>query len=85
MSNAEHLIENTILAMMQNRVDEELNSWYNQRMMQNTGIKSEDLYHMAQHIVYSLYEGLDPFGDHFDEVMDYYHYLKEQDHAPKYI
>lgn len=85
MSDTEHLIENVIHAMYENRVDEELNTQYNQRMMQNTGIKSEDLYRMAQHIVYSLYEGLDPFGDHFDEVMDYYHYLKEQDHAPKYI
>ena len=54
-------------------------------MMKNTGIKQEDLYRMAQHIVYSLYEGLNPFDEHFNKVMDYYHYLKELDHAPKWI
>lgn len=85
MTDAEHLIENVIHAMYENRVDEELNTRYNQEMMKNTGIKRDDLYSMAQHIVYSLYEGLNPFGEHFDEVMDYYHYLKELDHAPKWI
>ena len=85
MSDAEHLIENVIRAMNEDRVDEELNTWYNQKQMQNTGIRADDLIRMANHIVYGLYEGLDPFGDHFDEVMDYYRYLKEQDYAPKYI
>jgi len=85
MSDAEHLIENVIHAIYENRVDEELDASYNKIMFENTGIKPDDLYQMAQHIVYSLYEGLNPFSEHFDEVMDYYHYLKEQDHAPKYI
>lgn len=84
-NDAEQLIENVIYAIYENRVDEELNTGYNQEMMKNTGIKPEDLYCMAQHIVYSLYEGLNPFGEHFDKVMDYYHYLKELDHAPKWI
>ena len=85
MSDAEHLIENVIHAMHENRVDEELNTWYNQEMMKNTGIKRDDLYSMAQHIVCCLYEGLNPFGEHFDDVMNYYCYLKEQDYyTPKY-
>lgn len=85
MSDAEHLIENVIHAMYENRVDEEFNTWYNQEMMKNTGIKRDDLYRMAQHIVYSLYEGLNPFDEHFNDVMDYYRYLKELGLAPKYV
>ena len=85
MTDAKHLIENVIHAMYENRVDEKLNTRYNQEMMKHTGIKRDDLYSMAQHIVYSLYKGLNLFGEHFNEVMDYYHYLKELDHAPKWI
>ena len=69
MSDAEHLIENVIHAMYENRVNEELDTWYNQEMMKNTGIKRDDLYRMAQHIVYSLYDGINPFSDRWDVLM----------------
>ena len=69
MSDAEHLIENVILAMYENRVDEELNTWYNKKMFENTGIKPDDLYQMAQHIVYSLYDGINPLSTKWENLM----------------
>lgn len=68
MSDAEHLIENVIHAMYENRVDEELDARYNKIMFENTGIKPDDLYQMAQHIVYSLYDGINPFSEEWDRM-----------------
>lgn len=61
MSDAEHLLENAIFAMKENRsVDEELSHWPNTEMLKNTGIRKEDLIRMASHVVYSLYDGKFP-------------------------
>ena len=84
MSDAEHLIENVIMSLVGDGAEEELNHSYNIKMLEATNIDKEDLIRMACHVVYSLYEGLNPFGKYFDEVMEYYYYLKEYDHAPKY-
>lgn len=63
MSNAEHLIENAIIALRDNRdIESELNKDYNQKMMALTGIRQSDLVRMAEHVVYSLYDGIFP-GD----------------------
>lgn len=90
MSNAEHLIENAIKADADKLIlDRELDRYHNREMIkainENGGLTKEDIIRMACHVVYSLYEGLNPFDEHFDEVMEYYHFLKEQDHAPKYV
>lgn len=61
MSDAEHLIENVIYAMKQDRdVYEELDTWYNKEMLKSTGIKKEDVVGMAMHVVHSLYNGKYP-------------------------
>lgn len=63
MSNAEHLIENAIFAMKHNQdLDKLLDSWPNDEMLRQTGIKKDDIIRMAAHIVYSLYQGRFP-GD----------------------
>ena len=79
MSNAEHLIENVIMSFVGDGAEEELNHSYNIKMLEATNIDKEDLIRMTCHVVYSLYEGLNPFGKHFREVMDYYHFLQEQE------
>lgn len=75
MSDAEHLIENVIHAMYEDRVDEELNAPYNKIMFKNTGIKPDDLYQMAQHIVYSLYDGINPFSEEWERMQMRIEYL----------
>lgn len=61
MSDAEHLIENVIIAMAQGRdVDEELESPINQEMLRYTGMRPGDLYDMAWHVVHVLYNGKYP-------------------------
>lgn len=61
MSDAEHLIENIILAMIRgDDADEELQKPHNQAMLQYTGISPGDLYAMAWHVVHVLYEGVSP-------------------------
>ena len=86
MSNAEHLIENAIEALAEGRdLEKALDSTINHSMLRYSGIQKDDMIRMACHVVYSLYEGLNPFDEHFDEVMEYYRFLKEQDHAPKYV
>lgn len=60
MSDAEHLIENMIIAIKNNRVDEELEWASTQEMLKHTGINPGDLYAMAMHVVYGLYEGQFP-------------------------
>jgi len=90
MTNAEHLIENAIKADADKLIlDRELDRYYNRKMLEaineNGGLTKEDIIRMAYHIVYSLYEGLNPFDKYFEKVIEYYHFLKEQEHAPKYI
>lgn len=54
MSNAEHLIENAILALKRHEpFDEDINAEY-------TKCTVEEAYEMAVHIVYTLYEGKFP-------------------------
>lgn len=61
MSNAEHLIENVILAMAEKRDPYEELEWRgNQMMLDETGIRKDDLVAMAAHVVYSLYDGVFP-------------------------
>lgn len=60
MSDAEHLIENMIIAIKNNRADEELEWASTQEMLKHTGINPGDLYAMAMHVVYGLYEGQFP-------------------------
>ena len=61
MSNAEHLIENVILAMAEKRDPYEELEWRgNQMMLDETGIRKDDLVAMAVHVVYSLYDGVFP-------------------------
>lgn len=58
MSNAEHLIENAIFAMKRGEdVMETMKEWHNALMLEETGMKAKDVYAMAQHVVYSLYDG----------------------------
>lgn len=64
MSNAEHLLENTILAM-KDGIDpqKELESYPNTIMLKQSGFTAEDFIRMACHVVYSLYGGKFPeFG-----------------------
>ena len=82
MSDAEHLIENVIHAMYEDRVDEELNASYNKIMFENTGIKPDDLYQMAQHIVYSLYDGINPFSARWENLM-VLNYLWDEEGGPE--
>ncbi len=64
MSNAEHLIESAILAMEKGEnVEAKLNSkWFKPQIdsINKNGITAEDFYRMAQHIVYSMYDGVYP-------------------------
>lgn len=61
MSNAEHLIENVILAMAEKRDPYKELEWRgNQMMLDETGIRKDDLVAMAVHVVYSLYDGVFP-------------------------
>ena len=54
MTNAEHLIENAIFALKEGKfLTEDVNAEY-------TGCTVEEAYAMAQHIVYSLYDGKFP-------------------------
>ena len=61
MSNAEHLIENAIFAMAAGRSPmDEMKSYYNKAMLEETGIRADDVVGMAVHVVYSLYDGVFP-------------------------
>ena len=42
--------------------EEEMKVNYNQMMLKEVGISKEDLYSMAVHVVYSLYDGEFPEG-----------------------
>lgn len=70
MSNAEHLIENAIFAIKENRdVGDELDRPYNKKMLKDVGISKENIIRMANHIVYSLYEGRLPGQNEYE--LDY--------------
>lgn len=61
MTNAEHLIENAIFAMKYGReTDAEMETWYNKKMLEESGISKNDIIAMACHVVYSLYDGKFP-------------------------
>ena len=63
MTNAEHLIENMIFAMKNKTYEDPLmvmDEYHNKRMLEETGIDKNDIYRMAQHVVYSLYNGKFP-------------------------
>lgn len=61
MSNAEHLLENTIFAMKRNEdVNKILDQWPNKDMLEASSFKKDDFIRMAAHVVYSLYDGLYP-------------------------
>lgn len=58
MSNAEHLIENAIYAMKDGQdVLQVLDYPLNRIMLEQCGMKKTDVYAMAQHVVFSLYNG----------------------------
>lgn len=61
MSDAEHLIENAIFSLKHGEdADNALNSIADKVMLEATGIKKQDIIAMAQHVVYSLYDGRFP-------------------------
>lgn len=61
MTAAEHLIENAIFARKRKQPYEDiLTEWYNEKMLELTGIKREDVIAMADHVIYSLYDGKYP-------------------------
>lgn len=63
MTNAEHLIENAIFALKQNKdIYEVLGQWPNNAMLKETKITKDEIVRMAGHVVYSLYEGKYPRG-----------------------
>ena len=75
MSNAEHLIENCIFADYQGKnLDKVLDEPHNKIMLEETGIRKDDLIRMAYHIIYSLYDGVNPFSQEWEtgrEIANY--------------
>ena len=59
MSNVEHLIENALTAMKETSGDtyeafmDEMGTWYNQQMLGMTSITKDELWEIAQYIVYT--------------------------------
>lgn len=61
MSDAEHIIENAIYALKENKdICQILDDDINKTMLNNTGMDREDVIAIAYHIVYSLYDGKFP-------------------------
>lgn len=64
MSSAEHLIENAIYALYDGKQCEEvleiLQRSPNKEMLEETGMKADDVFAMAIHVVYALYDGTFP-------------------------
>ena len=62
MSNAKYLIENAIYNMAEGRNFENFkNDPVNKKLLNVTGIKADDVYAMATHVVYALYDGEFPY------------------------
>ena len=59
MSDIEHLIENYIHAMAQGKKPEEIKDVY-KGQLEDTGMSPENTWAIAQHVVYSLYDGVYP-------------------------
>ena len=89
MSEAEHLIENIILAMVRDEdVDKELELPHNQEMLRHVGISPGDLYAMAWHVTHVLYKGVSP--DRQIEAENFYEEMalllnKEKDAQSRHI
>ena len=67
MSNAEHLIENAIYAEYQDKdLDKVLDEPHNKLMLEETGIQKNDIIRMAYHVIYSLYDGVNPFSQEWE-------------------
>ena len=67
MSNAEHLIENAIKADAQGKkLDEVLDEPHNKMMLEETGIAKSDIIRIAYHVIYSLYDGVNPFSQEWE-------------------
>ena len=60
MGQAEHLIENAIIALKNKREDDFFGWDVNKMMAENVGINLMEVYGMAVHVVYSLYDGKFP-------------------------
>lgn len=61
MTNVQHLIENAIYAVKDGRtVEEEMEDRCNQMMLQETGITSEEIVEIVDHVVFGLYDGKFP-------------------------
>ena len=77
MSNAEHLIENAIIDMEDNKDFEYFSSqWHNKEMASESGINLDHVWAMAQHVVYTL----KPIwiSDKESEMEDLYGYRLDQ-------
>lgn len=59
MSNIEHLIENYIHGMALGRSQQELAKMYKNEL-RDTGMLPAIMWEIAQHVVYSLYDGFFP-------------------------
>lgn len=67
MTNAEHLIENAIYAEYQDKdLDKVLDEPHNKIMLEETGIQKDDIIRMAYHVIYSLYDGINPFSQEWE-------------------
>lgn len=61
MKNIEHLIENVILGMKEGKdVYDCLNEPHNQSLTHRAGVDADDIAAIAQHVVYTLYNGKFP-------------------------
>ena len=78
MSSAEHLIENAIFADFRDEnLDEVLDEPHNKMMLEETGIRKDDLIRMAYHVIYSLYDGVNPFSQEWETGRQIAHTAKE--------
>ena len=77
MTCAEHLIENAIIALAKNKsFDNDINA-------ESTSCTTEEAYEMAQHVVYSLYDGKFPEGLYSLKDCQLRSLQKEKEATPK--
>ena len=63
MTNAQHLIENAIFGVKEGRKTEDVMQDYgNQMMLKETGITSDEVAEIVDHVVFGLYKGEYPEG-----------------------